>query len=144
MTDNRALWELVEKWREDGMDMIHKPSVLVRIECREHADELAAILDRPVVVGGWLPIESAPDDCGPVLVFAPHDEGGMRVFIEYREGGVWIDHSNTYEHFIAVGGTNAAGPDCVCTGPSETSPYTHWMPIPAEPETLESMVRGKS
>jgi len=39
--DNRALWELVEKWRE-------MPMYLRSSKC---ADELAAILERPLVVG---------------------------------------------------------------------------------------------
>jgi len=43
--DNRALWELVERWRDEWRNDI------CNIDGKTYADELAAILDRPVVVG---------------------------------------------------------------------------------------------
>lgn len=51
MTDNRALWELVEKWRSaDYIGNSKRTREFLEIG-RRHADELAAILERPVVVG---------------------------------------------------------------------------------------------
>ena len=52
------LLALVEKWHEESQDMLHKPSVLARIECREHADELTALIAKSegVVVTDGKPI----------------------------------------------------------------------------------------
>jgi hypothetical protein len=47
-TNNRALWELVEMWRKSSPKPEYECERGVWIDC---ADELAAILERPVVVG---------------------------------------------------------------------------------------------
>ena len=116
--DNRALWELVEKWRE-------MPMYLRSSKC---ADELAAILERPVVVG-WLPIESAPKD-------------GTEVWTWNGEQGrmMWIDSTCDDEAYSLWVWSEELLSDI---DPEPEQP-THWMPLPAEPETNESMVRGKS
>lgn len=53
MTDNRALWELVEMWRERYAKELKKTirHPFDAVEYKICADELAAILERPVVVG---------------------------------------------------------------------------------------------
>lgn len=77
----------------------------------------------------WLPIESAPQDSSLLLVYTPDSGDGERFDFDYREDGVWVVHAESYDHFMMVGGANAAGPDCVCTGPSEDAPYTHFAVI---------------
>ena len=71
-----------------------------------------------------------PEEGELVLVYSPDGEGGERVDFDCIEEGDWAVHANNYDHFIAVGGAGAAGPDCVCTGPAEDAPYTHWARIP--------------
>lgn len=73
----------------------------------------------------WQTIDTAPQDSGLLVVYTPDTSDGERYDFDYREDGVWIIHAESYEHFMAVGGTGAV-PDCVCTGPSETAPYTHF------------------
>ena len=81
----------------------------------------------------WQPIETAPRDSAELLVYTPDDGDGARMDFDYREDGVWALHAARYEEFMAVGGAGAAGPDCVCVGPSEKPAYTHWMPLPDPP-----------
>lgn len=76
----------------------------------------------------WEPIETAPDD-ELVVVFYLQKDGDEEVdmhTLDYKEDGSWYYHGEHFEHYMAVGGPNAAGPDVVCTGPAETAPYTHW------------------
>ena len=87
----------------------------------------------------WLPIESAPRDGTLVVVYWPNGPDdwpdGLNVTFDYvcPDYEDWFQHCEAREHYLMVGGPNAAGPDCVCTGPSEKAPYTHWMPLPAAP-----------
>jgi hypothetical protein len=143
MTDNRALWELVEKWRSvDYIGTSKRAREFLEIG-RRHADELAAILERPVVVGGWLPIESAPKDGAIVDLWVASKQRFSEKTIHYRIADAkfcrpeddsladecWCSWQYKYDEecLVAI---------------SETP--THWMPLPVAPETNESMVRGKS
>lgn len=73
----------------------------------------------------WRPIAEAPE--GEVVeVYTPDIGDGERHSFDAKDDGVWLDHAESYEHFVMVGGAGAAGPDCVCKGPSEQAPYTHW------------------
>lgn len=100
-----------------------------------HAYALAAIACQG---DAWQPIETAPEG-ELVLVYAPPQSGDypddVRIKFDYicpdYEG--WHDHCASYEHYMAVGGSNACGPDVVCTGPTEKAPYTHWRRIPLPP-----------
>ncbi|WFQ80947.1 DUF551 domain-containing protein [Xenorhabdus sp. SF857] len=75
-----------------------------------------------------------PENGTHCLVFTPDsDEENSRIDFEYYDYDFWHFHSDNYEHFMMVGGT-AAVPDCVCVGPSEVAPYTHWMPLPEIPK----------
>lgn len=86
----------------------------------------SAQISSSLVVADWLPIESAPDDIGLCVVYTPDQGDGERYDFDWKEGGVWQEHYNHYEHFMAVGGANACGPDVVCTGPGEEPEYTHY------------------
>lgn len=95
----------------------------------------------PEGMAGWISVDERLPEAGvTVLVYEPfrHGEdwpGTVRISFDHicpdYEG--WHDHCASYEHFMAVGGVNACGPDVTCTGPSEKAPYTHWMPLPAPP-----------
>ena len=110
-------------------------------------DELAAMHNAPLyaapvavqAVPAWLPIESAPKDGTLVVLYSPNGPDdwpdSFQVTFDYfcEDYENWFHHSEAHEHYMAVGGSNACGPDVVCTGPSEKAPYTHWMPLPAAP-----------
>ena len=95
----------------------------------------------PEGMAGWISVDERLPEVGvTVLVYEPfrHGEdwpGTVRISFDHicpdYEG--WHDHCASYEHFMAVGGVNACGPDVTCTGPSEKAPYTHWQPLPAPP-----------
>lgn len=150
MTDNRALWELVEKWRNFGPFMQGKHARLRSdIECANNcADELAAILKRPVVVGGWLPIESAPKD-RMIMLGRPADDGSEGISLP----GFW---NEAVEDGVDYMGNDEGFVDCMFQtfycGRSFGQPSyqnagfqpTHWRELHDVPETDESMVRGKS
>lgn len=75
-----------------------------------------------------------PDEGMEVRVWIPAtDDEDAFDSIDHIEEGVWHHHYGAYEHYQAVGGANAGGGDCYCTGPSEEAPYTHWMPLPQPP-----------
>jgi len=76
----------------------------------------------------WQPIATAPDD-ELVVVFYLQKEGDEESdmhTLDFKEDGHWFYHGEHFEHYMAVGGSGAAGPDMVCTGPDEKAPYTHW------------------
>ena len=91
------------------------------------------------VSAGWISVDERLPEVGvTVLVYEPfrHGEdwpGTVRILFDYicPDYEDWHDHCASHEHFMAVGGANACGPDVTCTGPSEKAPYTHWMPLPA-------------
>lgn len=95
----------------------------------------------PEGMAGWISVDERLPEVGvTVLVYEPfrHGEdwpGTVRISFDHicpdYEG--WHDHCASYEHFMAVGGVNACGPDVTCVGPSEKAPYTHWQPLPAPP-----------
>lgn len=85
----------------------------------------------------WIPVgERLPKTGEVVVVRAPAGEGDWtnddRICLDFisEDYEDWHEHCGSYENYMAVGGSGAAGPDCVCTGPSEKAPYTHWAPIP--------------
>lgn len=84
---------------------------------------------------GWISVEDRlPDEETTCLVYTPaNKEDDERRDLEYFCDGCWNVHNDHYEHFMAVGGAGAAGPDSFCIGPSADAPYTHWMPLPAAP-----------
>ena len=84
----------------------------------------------------WISVEDRlPDNGELVVVWIPEttaEEGGPS--FDFIEDEYWQHHADSYEHYMAVGGSAAAGPDNICTGPSEYAPYTHWLPLPNQPE----------
>ena len=97
-----------------------------------------AITVAPAVPEGWQPIETAPKET-LVMVYTPPKPDdwpdGVRIDFDFicPDYEDWHHHCESFEHYMAVGGSNAAGPDCVCIGPSQKAPYTHWHAIPAAP-----------
>ena len=93
----------------------------------------------PAPAEQWRDIETAPKDV-LVMVYTPPQVGDWpdtdRINFDYICPAYedWRDHCESREHYLAVGGASASGPDVVCTGPGEKAPYTHWMPIPAPPQ----------
>lgn len=84
---------------------------------------------------GWIKCsERMPPDYETVLVYSPPKDGeSERIDFDWREEDAWACHFSSYEHFMAVGGSRAAGPDATCVGPDEEAPYTHWRELPAAP-----------
>lgn len=103
----------------------------------KNQDHLAACgRDR---VQAWQSVETLPPEGLPVLVYTPPQPGDYPDTVnidfdficpDYED---WHNHCENYEHYMAVGGSNACGPDVVCTGPGQKALYTHWMPLPAAP-----------
>lgn len=86
----------------------------------------------------WIPVsERLPETGVMVIVRSPAQDGDWtdddRIAFDHisEDYEDWHAHCESFEHYMAVGGSNAAGPDVVCTGPSQKAPYTHWTPIPA-------------
>lgn len=101
-------------------------------------------------MAGWISVDERLPEVGvTVLVYEPfrHGEdwpGTVRILFDYicPDYEDWHDHCASHEHFMAVGGANACGPDVTCTGPSEKAPYTHWMPLPAAPGPADGESNG--
>jgi len=94
------------------------------------------IQDQTLPALRWISVdERLPEEEGDgVLVYTPPQNGeAERIDFDVIADGIWQYHSDRHEHFMAVGGSRAAGPCVVCTGPAEQAPYTHWMPLPAAP-----------
>lgn len=128
MTDNRALWELVDelvkKWKAECMSFADMPigiAVPKRLYLWNRIDELAAILKHPVAAS-----EASPKACS----WYQCDE----------EGGSW---DTTCGHAFSF---TADGPEennfthcCFCGGTLDENPW-----VSDDNESDESMVRGKS
>lgn len=96
---------------------------------------------RAAEAGEWLPIESAPEAIGLCVVYTPDQGGGERFDFDWKEDGVWQEHYNHFEHFMAVGGVNACGPDVACTGPGEQPDYTHYRPLTAPRAAMAALAK---
>ena len=99
----------------------------------EHSEQ-----DQPAAASGWIPVgERLPETGVLVVVRYPateHDwttEDNISFDFISEDHEDWHNHCESYEHFMAVGGSGAAGEDSVCIGPAQKAPYTHWAPIPA-------------
>ena len=91
-------------------------------------------LEAQLTAAGWVSVEDRlPDDNELVLVYTPGDDGGTE--FDFIEDGVWSDHEDSYQHFMEAGGYRMCGDDVSVTGPSAEAPYTHWMPLPAAPDS---------
>lgn len=143
-------------WDADGRPLCMGESDSLGIKFREDdTDALRAewgmTAPAPVVTNDWQPIDTAPDD-ELVVVFYLQKEGDEESdmhTLDFKEDGYWFYHGESYEHYMAVGGAGAAGPDVVCTGPAEKAPYTHWKRLgtpsdsaPFQPITLTPAMRA--
>lgn len=78
----------------------------------------------------WIPVsERLPDNSDTVICRWMDDDGERLCLDNFIDGG-WQEHENSYEHFTSCAPAGS-------TGPSEQSPYTHWMPLPAAPDPKE-------
>jgi hypothetical protein len=85
----------------------------------------------------WIPCAENPADGTVAIVYVPESaEEYADIRIDCWEDDRWVSHSESYEHYMIVGGA-AAVPGETCTGPSEDAPYSHWMALPTPPEQGE-------
>ena len=81
------------------------------------------------IVRGWLPIESAPKDGEPVLIWKPDE----RMVGEYMMMAYWSEYNMQDDAgWVPVGGVNKQGYRSSVTHTDQGYP-THWMPRPAPP-----------
>lgn len=83
-------------------------------------------------VMGWQPIETAPKDGTPILLFGPHGKWGLGALVpqvfdqmKFWSGtAAWIgsDRWNEGRTSVSIGGY-------------DTEEATHWMPLPSPPES---------
>ncbi len=73
----------------------------------------------------WQPIETAPRDGEPVLIWKPDE----RRVGEYMMAAYWDDSQNG---FVPVGGVHKQGYFSTLQGRDQGYP-THWMPLPTAP-----------
>lgn len=83
------------------------------------------------MVGGWMPIETAPKDGSYLLLWEQYSDAP---FVGYWSGGSW---SVSHEHVDAEGGWDGAN-----VVDALSMPITHWMPIPAPPTSAEGVEHG--
>jgi hypothetical protein len=74
----------------------------------------------------WQPIETAPQDGEPILIWKPAE----RMVGEYMMAAYWHDDA---DGFVPVGGIYKQGYRSSVTGTDQGYP-THWMPLPAPPK----------
>ena len=79
--------------------------------------------------GGWRPIETAPKDGEPILIWKPNE----RMVGEYMMAAYW-DNSDE-PGFVPVGGQHRQGYLSSVTGTPQGFP-THWQPLPAPPAAM--------
>lgn len=80
----------------------------------------------------WQPIETAPR-CGKAIRVGWWDEHGeWNESIDFYSDGDWHNHQDYYNHYTCV-----RTPGIGMVGPSESAPYTHWMPLPEPPPEPE-------
>lgn len=91
---------------------------------------------------GWVKVsDRLPDPGVGVLVYTPPQPGDwpddIRIDFDAIDpdgnGTSWIEHTNSYDHFVAIGGRSCCGPDVEVTGPGPEAPYTHWQHRPSIP-----------
>jgi len=94
-------------------------------------------LEAQLAAAGWVSVKDRlPADNDLVLVHPLGEEGGTD--FDFIEDGVWVGHEDNYQHFMELGGYRMCGDDVSVTGPSAVAPYTHWMPLPAAPDSATS------
>jgi hypothetical protein len=136
MSNERALYCASEL--EGG---VFSPSVLQNEQVLrlKSADELRRLVAENELLrkdAGWRPIETAPKECGNLLLgwvrYQKHrvdddgkaytEDGGTIDFIEWQDGG---EHGDGY--FMATAGPWGDGSDWI----------THWMPLPSPPDAAK-------
>ncbi|RUM98983.1 DUF551 domain-containing protein [Pseudaminobacter arsenicus] len=121
---------LVERLLREYADFGQRPRGYINPDGPEAADtitaqaaeneRLKALLDKAV----WQPMDTAPKDGTPVLLWAPD-------YREFASVGTWCDRVAAWD---ADAGMMEEGPalfDDACDGP------THWMPLPAAPTAIQ-------
>ncbi len=74
----------------------------------------------------WQPIETAPKDGDPILIYKPDE----RMVGEYTMSAYWDDDQ---EGWVPVGGIHRLGYRSSATNSYQGYP-THWMPLPEPPK----------
>lgn len=150
MTDElKAEREAFEKWvtevwrPDDGRKLLEKEfphfafaawQARAKLD-RTHTTSLDVAWDTK---SGLQPISTAPDKTLVVVAWVDEDQEDRYEF-DYKEDGVWIYHNERYEHY-----SSCAPCDIPCTGPSEESPYTHWLELPIIDDVTAARKGGKA
>ena len=87
-------------------------------------------------IAGWQPIETAPKDGDPVLLYKPDERRSG----EYVLAGYWGEWPGKADGWIAVGGQPLGWHSSVVDAPQGYP--THWMPLPQPPAIRQISVRG--
>lgn len=99
-------------------------------ECSMHetADDFDAAIAALASVSAepWQPIETAPEGVTVVVGWMAQEDANLCSDFDWLEDGIWQKHSEHYEwaYSVAPAGSHM---------PSESAPYTHWMPLPEIP-----------
>ena len=81
----------------------------------------------------WQPIETAPKDGTPVLIWKPDE----RMVGEYMMAAYWSDEHCGGSGWVPVGGIHIQGYHSPTVGGPQGFP-THWMPLPKAPDHGET------
>lgn len=123
--------------QEEPVDPKDIPSLA---EIRELLSGEPAVIPK---AAGWIKCtDRLPLEGELVWVYTPDRGDGSRCDFDYREEGGWAFHDGNREHFLAVGGSRAAGPDATCVGPDEEAAYTYWALIPDTSQLESAAISG--
>lgn len=107
-------------------------------ELRQQLADVSHERDLLRAAQGWIKCgDRLPEKGVVVMVYTPPQPGDWpdTVRIDFDsldpdcDDPYWSNHGDQYEHYSCI----AKDDDNSWSGPSESAPYTHWMPLPAAP-----------